>query len=159
MCRDSKGWPDGLRMEACVSGGRQAALCRTQAFFPSGWNQASSFWHFSLQPRALALGFGLVAAVTPCVWLSEGFLGLFGACCHGSQLQSLAGLRLGRKEVGACARLPAGSRARGSILFLLGAGSAGLHFHVPLLSCDLAYSSFSMVGSESFRGGEGLLRL
>lgn len=110
MCRDSTGWPDGLRMEACVSGGRQAALCRTQAFFPSGRNQASSFWHFSLQPRALALGFGLVAAVTPCVGFSEGFLGLFGACCHGSQLQSLAGLRLGRKEVGACARLPAGSR-------------------------------------------------
>lgn len=53
--------------------------------------RASSFWHFLLLPWALALVFGLVAAVTPCVGLSEGFLELFGACCHGSLLQSLAG--------------------------------------------------------------------
>lgn len=62
-------------LEACVSlGVGTLPFDGTGAFFPSGWNRGSSFWCFSLLPRAPALGFELAAAVTPCVGLSEGFL-------------------------------------------------------------------------------------
>jgi hypothetical protein len=56
--------------------------------------------------RALVLGIGPLAAVTP-VWGSEGLLQMFGACCHDSQLQSLAGHEhWERRRWGACACLP-----------------------------------------------------
>lgn len=46
---------------------------------------------FLLLPGPAPLSLGLAAAVTLCVGLTEGFLGLFGACCYGCQLQRLAG--------------------------------------------------------------------
>lgn len=84
----------------CLLGRGGCPLLALKRSSPLAGLGASSFWCFSLLPRAPALGFGLVAAVTPCVGLSEGFLGLFGACCHGSQLQSLAGWEARQEEVG-----------------------------------------------------------
>lgn len=74
----------------------------------------------------------------PCLWvggcfdtlrgLSEGFLELFGACCHGFQLQSLAGREAGREGGGGHA--PAClEQALGLILSSLG----GLAYTLQLL--------------------------
>ena len=86
-------WPVvlvALRTEACVWG-RGAALCRPRSLLPLWSDGASSFrcFYFCLGPAPLSLG--LAAAVTLCVGLTEGFLGLFVACCYGCQLQCLAG--------------------------------------------------------------------
>ena len=80
-----------LRTEAYVWGG-EAALSRPRSILPLWLDGASSFQSFSLLPRAPALlSLGLATAMTLCVGLTEGFLGLFGACCYGCQLQGLAG--------------------------------------------------------------------
>ena len=92
----------------CLLGRGGCPLLALKRSSPLAGLGASSFWCFSLLPRAPALGFGLAAAVTPCVGLSEGFLRLFGACCHGSQLQSLAGWEAGQEGGGARACLQGG---------------------------------------------------
>lgn len=61
------GCPVACTAELCVSrSGRLPVLASVLLPF---WNSASFFGHFSLMPGVLPLGFGLVAAVTPCVGL------------------------------------------------------------------------------------------
>lgn len=73
----------------CIGCSRRLAGISRSPFFSPSWSEIFLFSSFLLH-RALALGTGVLAAVTP-VWGSEGLLQMFGACCHDSRLQSLAG--------------------------------------------------------------------
>lgn len=79
MCRHSR--------EACRA--RAVPLASSHVVSLLSGIRYYSFWYFPLLPRGLALGIGLLTTVT-LVWGSEGLFQLFGACCHDSQLQSLA---------------------------------------------------------------------
>ena len=80
-----------------MSGAGRLPFPDPEAFFPSGRMGLPLFRvsHFCPGPALLSLG--LAAAVTLCVGLTEGFLGLFGPCCYGCQLQGLAGWEAGQE--------------------------------------------------------------
>lgn len=119
-------WPGGLQDRGLCLLARELPLAIRKHCLLAG-TRASSFW--CVTPPGSWLW--LVAAVTPCVGLSEGFLELFGACCHGSQLQSLVGHEA-RQEGGGGMCPPAGSRLwgprrPGAHSFLLGRPSRPTH--------------------------------
>lgn len=95
-----------------VSGVGRLPFADPEAFFPYG-RMGFLFSEFLTSARGPApLSLRLATAVTFCVGLTEGFLGLFGACCYGCQLQGLAGWETGQEGgvMHAC-RLGGGSGA------------------------------------------------
>ena len=110
-CRGSQARPLGVgRVGRFVAGGpggpQDRGLCLGQGGCPFPTQKRSSplagwgflFSEFLTSARAPALlSLGLAAAVTLCVGLTEGFLGLFGPCCYGCQLQGLAGWEAGQE--------------------------------------------------------------
>lgn len=151
-----------FRTEVCVSWGREAAHCCSQACFP--------FW---LESGLLLFSISHFCPGRPGFWLWIGgccdtawgslmdFSSCLGPVAMAPSCRSWQGLGLGRKEMGACARPPAGSRPWGFLrpwahFFLL--GPTLCRSFAFLKSCDRANCSFSLVGSETCRDGAGLLR-
>lgn len=103
-----------FRTEACVSWGREAAHCCSQAFLP--------FW---LESGLPLFGISHFCPGHPGFWLWVGgccdtawgslmdFLSCLGPVAMAPSCRAWQGLGLGRKAVGACARPPARSRPRG----------------------------------------------
>lgn len=96
-----------LGREACVTRGGEAALGWHRRVLPLWLNSSFLFLVFLTSAQGPGSWLGVGGCCHPAPG-SQGFLELFGACCHGTQLQSLPGWET-RQEGGGGTSLSAGS--------------------------------------------------